>query len=831
MSGSCVKICDVGGKGFFLPTPIEQQLEPAMVRGFVYLGLLLWILMGISIVSDNLMSAVQKITSKQMRRFDKESMTHVTVNVWNETLANLTLMAVGFRAPELLLTTAELVRMGMFSGQIGPLAVTGSAAFNLLLIAAVCNQSVEEGQAKAIKDLGVFVVTSAFSILAYAWVYVVVSVYTPNVVDIEEGAAGVGLYIIMLIVAYFAAVGCPCCRNRSKQQQARQVALEKASAKDLAAMEMHILAKFGSGLSDDQMMELIEQEYGDKASSAKYRINASKNLSGGKRLNMPGTHKESEEITELKEAVAADEAVKRASVEFLAQKYSVIESIGTMDVIVCRSADTFAGTVLVQYKTRDGTASSPGDYAHVEGTLEFTEAGQQLPIRIQIIDDDAAEEDEEFFVDLLEPTIKRAADGGDEVEGAVKVGLGDKATCSVRIIDDDMPGIIRFPQEQIVVKEEYAKTTVPIEVLRANGSQGLVSCKYRTEDATATARLDYGSVSGLLEFKDGQCEATINVVIKPRMQHKRHFRLVLEEPSGGAEFPDHTDGGKQSCVLTVIIEPDEVAQDRVERVAQKLRNRIEKAEQAQSTWKDQFLTALLVNGGDDEAEVPPPFWDYLLHIITLVWKFLFALIPPVEVCGGWLTFLISLCAVGVLIAFVSDLASLLGCYLEVPDSIAAITLIAIGLSYPDTFASQAAAIQDPAADASIGMAPGNNAVSVFLGIGLPWLAGSLWWKIQGSTPEWQEWVGARDATILQAYPNGGKFVVARGNIVGIGAAAFAGASLVTLVLLLIRRKAAGGELGGGKCGRTFFTITLVLLWLGYVGFCVWYAYTNPGACD
>ena len=82
-------------------------------------------------------------------------------------MANLSLLAFGFRAPEILLTTVELVGTGMPFGQIGPLAVTGSTAFNLLVIAAVCNQSVEDDKATFINVSTGFVVTSVFSIIAY----------------------------------------------------------------------------------------------------------------------------------------------------------------------------------------------------------------------------------------------------------------------------------------------------------------------------------------------------------------------------------------------------------------------------------------------------------------------------------------------------------------------------------------------------------------------------------------------------------------------------------------------------------------------------------------
>ena len=56
--------------------------------------------------------------------------------------------------------------------------------------------------------------------------------------------------------------------------------------------------------------------------------------------------------------------------------------------------------------------------------------------------------------------------------------------------------------------------------------------------------------------------------------------------------------------------------------------------------------------------------------------------------------------------------------------------MALGTSMPDTFASRAAAINEKYADSSIGNINGSNAVNVFLGLGLPWLMSTIYWKIK-----------------------------------------------------------------------------------------------------
>jgi solute carrier family 8 (sodium/calcium exchanger) len=47
---------------------------------------------------------------------------------------------------------------------------------------------------------------------------------------------------------------------------------------------------------------------------------------------------------------------------------------------------------------------------------------------------------------------------------------------------------------------------------------------------------------------------------------------------------------------------------------------------------------------------------------------------------------------------------------------------------PDTFASKQAATAEKTADSSIGNINGSNAVNVFLGLGIPWVLASFYWK-------------------------------------------------------------------------------------------------------
>merc|ERR1719171_873501 len=95
--------------------------------------------------------------------------------------------------------------------------------------------------------------------------------------------------------------------------------------------------------------------------------------------------------------------------------------------------------------------------------------------------------------------------------------------------------------------------------------------------------------------------------------------------------------------------------------------------------------------------------------------------------------------------------------MDINGSITAITVVALGTSLPDTFASKVAAVEDPTADAAIGNVTGSNSVNVFLGLGLPWVIGSIYWAAKGVHSDYHEPVAAE-------YPDSGKFVVIGGSL-------------------------------------------------------------------
>ena len=119
-------------------------------------------------------------------------------------MANLTLMAFGSSAPEIILSVLEALKdLGKPSGDLGPSTIVGSAAFNLLIISAVSIAAIDD-DVKKIDDMGVFLITGIFSVFAYVWLYICLQISTPAVVTVEEASWTLGFFFILLILAFCA---------------------------------------------------------------------------------------------------------------------------------------------------------------------------------------------------------------------------------------------------------------------------------------------------------------------------------------------------------------------------------------------------------------------------------------------------------------------------------------------------------------------------------------------------------------------------------------------------------------------------------------------------
>ena len=189
-----------------------------MLLFFVYFFLLCYFFIGIALISDVFMDSIEVITSPTRNVItEMPDGTKVLRKklIWNPTFANLTLMALGSSAPEIVLNIYEtLITLGQKPGELGASTIVGSAAFNFLVISGVSIYAVspenddrdlqereEDGTdlgVKKIDQLGVFSITCFSSVFAYLWIFWCLKDYE---VQPSEAYITLGLFFVLITTA------------------------------------------------------------------------------------------------------------------------------------------------------------------------------------------------------------------------------------------------------------------------------------------------------------------------------------------------------------------------------------------------------------------------------------------------------------------------------------------------------------------------------------------------------------------------------------------------------------------------------------------------------
>lgn len=431
--------------GMILPawTPLTNLSKGDVVaRGLVYFAALVYIFVGVSIVADRFMAAIEVITSKEkevvIRRPDGETRT-VSVRVWNETVSNLTLMALGSSAPEILLSVIEVVGQGFEAGELGPGTIVGSAAFNMFVIIAICVWCIPSGEHRKIKHLRVFFVTMTWSVFAYVWLYVILAVSSYGVIEVWEAAVTFLFFPATVLTAYIAdrrllvyrclgkkkyrankrgvivgGEGEGDCEAAAQQPPGHAEPQQPEPTDDEQQFEAHrrdyvkLLRDLRKAHPDKTMEELelmAREEILEKGpkSRAFYRLQATKKLTGNLIRKRTARGEGEKPQTAAPEQQPVEETLVVGKVYFSPEHYTVLESVGRFAVGVERTPETLPFAVCVDFSTEDGTAEAGEDYEPTAGTLVFRPGEARQLVWITIIDDDVFEEDEHFCVRLSNP--------------------------------------------------------------------------------------------------------------------------------------------------------------------------------------------------------------------------------------------------------------------------------------------------------------------------------------------------------------------------------------------------------------------------------------------
>jgi len=824
-------------EGLILPLFGQAEMDwPNPIRLILYLMGLFWIFLGVAVISDVFMAGIEKITSAKRRTKNKQGRT-VTVYVWNATVANLTLMALGSSAPEILLSLIEITLGDFFQGPLGAGTIVGSAAFNLLIISAVCVLAIPDGEVRFIQQVPVYAITASCSVFAYLWLMFILMVTSPDVCSVWEGVLTLLFCPMLVFAAYLADRGY--FGGVPKEESQEETIPNDVTDEELAAIAKAIREQHGENLTQEQVVKIMRVQYFNKKSRAYYRHAAMEAKLHGKKVCMssqPPPEFVIQECITTSDDLKSEKKKQIVQIGHASEKYAFAEGCGKAKLTLFRGGSTECAAS-IKYTTKDGTAKAPEDYDHVAGAVATFEKGSdRTDIFIVINDDTAFEDDENFFVILTEPTVDDKA----TYEAILADG---HAIAEITIIDDDLPGELRFKTEEVEHLEEEQDSTVRVVVTRFNGTTGKIGCNYHCDSMGAIDGIDFEGSKGYLEFDSGCLSKNIDIVIKAKGRAtKAAFNLVLEEPNG-TKFDAKTDGGEEKCICHVVIKGKEGAQGDMF-ASMKERIHSANAVQGHANWGQQFKDAIFqIGDGDDEEEEDggepaekggPSKFDWFMHIVSVPWKLLFAFVPPCDFCGGWACFSGALVMIAFVTAIVGDMANLVGCTLDILPETAAITFVALGTSLPDTFASKTAAIMDPYADASIGNVTGSNSVNVFLGIGIAWTIAAFYWEFGERTTAWEQKLSGfspdQVKNINDAAGTDGAVFMAPAGSLWFNLMVFSVNAMCALQHLFARRKKNGGELGGPKkgfMGQYFSAGFLMFQWFIYVFASILFARLDP----
>jgi solute carrier family 8 (sodium/calcium exchanger) len=804
-------ICCPGGSGVFLPQPaLGDEYWSVPLRGTFYLLFLGWLFLGIMVISDIFMAAIEEITSAKIEKYKMIDgvRRRYFVDVWNPTVANLSLMALGSSAPEILLSLVELAGRNYYSGALGASTIVGSAAFNLFSITAVCIMAIPEGEVRYIEQMQVYKITLSFSLFAYTWILVVLQGTSPDVITIPEAVLTFLFFPLLLWLAFRADIGklCPS-KPTVAPVTGTPTYVVMDNDEDAKMLKKQYTVKYGDAgkqIEDEALNKLVAKEKRTNHSRAYYRVQATKRVVSGQKASAElETRARASIAVQEKEAEDPNQMV----IEFEKDAYSVLEGDEEAVITLCRSGPT-TEVVVVDWKTRDGTAVAGSDYHAGSGTVTFGVGEDTKEIKFHPIDDDLNEPDKDCYIDLT------LADNAPKL-----AKLGDIHSTTVTIIDDDIPGVIYFTEDDFYGSNGDEK--VVVHVSRRDGCSADVSCSYKFDEGTAKAGThfeDVGEEGGKIVFKKGEItkDIEISLINSAALTNTVSFAVLLENPEGGATFDEETEGGAESCMAKVTVGPKDTKTGGLKKAKT---NVIEDIALGSSSWKDGFVQAVYVNGSyEDQKEAG--IADIVFHFFALPFKLVFALTPPTSIAQGYPAFVVSLVFIGICTAVVGDVAAIFGCVCGVPDEITAITFVALGTSLPDTFASMTAALEEPYADASVGNVTGSNSVNVFLGLGLAWMIGAFFWENEGATLAWKArysnaMVTGGSMSIVEQYPGGG-FVVPAGSL-GFSVAVYTGLAGTACAFLAFRRSKVGGELGGSGAFKKISAGIFFGFWLAYVG--------------
>ncbi|MGG6266473.1 Calx-beta domain-containing protein [Leptolyngbya sp. AN03gr2] len=254
--------------------------------------------------------------------------------------------------------------------------------------------------------------------------------------------------------------------------------------------------------------------------------------------------------TEVRGTIVNDDGVVIPTIQI----EDVVASEGSADqtyTFKVRLSQATTNTVTVQYRTDDGSATTTdNDYVGITTpqTLTFNPGEIEKEISIVVRGDTKFEQNEFFFVDLVNPTNANLS----TVSRGRGVISNDDATPTISI------GTVAVAEGN----DGFVNATFTVSL--SNSSDQTIEVNYATEDGTArTDDNDYEQASSKLTFLPGTTSQTITVRVRGdrKFESDEFFTVRLSSPVNAALFnaPNQGVGTIQSDDFRPTISIDDTA--------------------------------------------------------------------------------------------------------------------------------------------------------------------------------------------------------------------------------------------------------------------------------
>eukprot|EP00911_Craspedida_sp_UC1_P001028 UC1_evm1s770 len=722
-----------------------------------YFIIMLFFFVGVGEVADIFMTSIEHITSrkKTVIRDGKK----VEILVWNKTVANLSLMALGSSAPEILLGIGEVAGRGFKAGELGPGTIVGSAAFNMLMILAVC---VGIKDSKRVQHINVLCCTFFFSVWAYIWLYLIAAIISPNIIEVWEAVVTILHFPVFLFISYLFDIGV-LDKGRKVSKNLRRMMSSKRIRRDEEMALEHLVAigqvPVSSGQTNPAWNRALAKEI--------------------KIVRKTDPHLSKEDIY-----IKAFEAVKGhvKDMDTLTRTiYEGAEEGETVMSVVAQgdggsssaAAATDEEAAQAQAETESGAKHGRSQALNKSVTGQFGFTAEKTTV----------DKDSEIIKISVTRHRKHESDppviGNGKVvftthAGSAKAGMHFQSKSGVLLFADYDGECERTMEIKINSKDlPYGPNTY--FSVHLDSDQGL-DWVHRVVEVEICETYKFTSFRDRLVKVVGKFFSQIWSDEKADSAYVEQIRCALRYDGGEEEEEEEEEGHKGE------------EEDSIEKV-----NKVEVGQPRKGPSDE---ASRLVRGDSAEEGRTPKrtIVGWALFFLQLPWKLLYAIVtPPVTLWSGGVTFFFSLGYIGIMTVFIGDFATGLGCTVGLKDSVTAVFFVALGTSVPDMFASKIAAEEDDHADPAIGNVTGSNAVNVFLGIGLSWLLGAAYQSSQNHY-----------------------FELPQDKVLSFSVVVFSIMAIVWFSVLMLRRKKLGCELGGPRRWKIATQVLFVGLWVLFI---------------